>query len=227
MTERYTLYDIAPLSTRYKLPDGLPKGIKPSYNRRPGVLHPVILIKEGKRIAQRMLWGLQPDHAKDANSIFRFKTYNVKSEVIFTKPSTSNAIRTKRCLVPVDGFYQWRKTANGPEAFYITRADKQPFTLAGIHSSWKTPSGELEGTYSIVTCEANDDLAPISDRMPIVLHPEDEATWLDPETYDTTTLYRLMQSCPNGVLKATPVDAGIVAAKKHTADLIQPLSSRA
>lgn len=221
MTERYTLYDIALLRDRYTLPDGLPKGIKPSYNRKPGFAQPVILLRDGIRRAERMLWGFLPDHAKNANSIFRFKTYNVRSEVIFNKPSTSDAIRTQRCLVPVNGFYQWRKTDKGPQAHYVTRADGQPFSLAAVYSSWKKPDGEIQNTFSIITCESNNDIATISNRMPVVVHPNDEATWLNPEAYDANTLFDIMRPCPNGVLTITPVTPAIINAKSDTKSLIE------
>lgn len=225
MTERYTLYDIATLSDHYKLPDGLPKGVKQSYNRRPGAMHPVALLRDGVRKVELMLWGLLPDHAKDINSIFRFKTYNVRSELIFDKPSTSTAIRSQRCLVPVDGFYEWKKVAGTTQAHYVARADKQTFSLAGIYSSWQTPEGTLQHTFSIITCESNDDLADITDRMPILVHPDDETTWLNPEVYDTNTLYDIMRPCPNGVLRVTPIDPTIATTKTDTATLIQPRKS--
>lgn len=220
MIERYTLFDIGLLRDRYNLTDGLPKGIKPSYNRKPGMLQPVIIEQDGKRIAERMLWGFLPDHAKNTNSIFRFKSYAVKSEVIFTKPSTSTAIRTQRCLVPVNGFYVWHKTADGVVAFHVTRADKQPFSLAGVYSSWKTPDGAVERTFSVVTCEANDDLAEYTARMPVLVHPDDEASWLSADVYDATPLYAIMRPCPNGVLFLTPVDPRIATIKKDVATLI-------
>lgn len=226
MTERYTLYDIALLSDRFKLPDGLPKGVKPSYNRRPGTVHPVVLLRDGVRKVELMLWGLLPDHAKDTNSIFRFKTYNVRSELIFDKPSTSTAIRSQRCLIPANGFYDWHKAAGSTSAQYIARADKQVFSLAGVYSSWQAPDGTMQHTYSIITCDSNDDLADITNRMPILVHPEDEATWLDPEVYDANTLYDIMRPCPNGVLQLTAIAPAIATAKADNANLVAPLSTR-
>lgn len=223
MIERYTLFDIGQLSDRYALPGGLPKGIKPSHNRKPGVLQPIIYEREGQRIAERMLWGFLPDHAKNTNSIFRFKTFGVKSEAIFSKPSTATAIRTQRCLVPVNGFYVWHKTAEDTKAFYVTRRDKQLFSLAGVYSSWKRPDDTIEPTFSIVSCEANDDLHTITNRMPVLIHPDDESTWLSADTYDATPLYDIMRPCPNGVLVATAVNASVVSAKKDTPELIRPL----
>lgn len=220
MTERYTLYDIGLLRERYTLPEGLPKGIKPSYSRKPGFAQPVVLLRGGVRKAERMIWGFLPDHAKNTNSIFRFKTYNVRSEIIFTKPSTSDAIRTQRCLVPVNGFYQWKKTEEGMKAHYITRTDGKIFSLAGVYSSWKKPDGEIQNTFSVITCESNDDLSDISNRMPVVVHPDDETTWINPEAYDATTLFDIMRPCPNGVLSATQVSPAVATSKSDTKKLI-------
>lgn len=221
MIERYTLYDIGLISSRYALPDGLPKGIKPSYNRKPGVMQPVIFHHNGQRVADRMLWGFLPDHAKNTHSIFRFKSYMVRSEVIFTKPSTSDLIRLQRCLIPVNGFYQWAKTEQGPRAQYVTRTDGAVFSLAGVYSSWKKPDGQVQRTFSVITCDANDDLADMSGRMPVVVHPDDEATWLDPDTYDANSLFAIMRPCPNGVLQTTTVDPVIRTTKTDTAQLIE------
>ena len=224
MIERYTLYETGKLRDRFHLSLGLPRGVKPSYNRRPNTLHPVIVSRDQKPTAERMLWGLLPKHAKNTNSIFRFKTYSVKSDAIFAKATTSELIRTQRCLVPVNGFYMTTKTADGAQTYYITRQDKQLFSLAGVYDSWTQPDGVTLPTFSIVTCEANDDLESIDARMPVLVHPDDEAIWTDPTVSDATSLYDIMRPCPNGVLSITLVDSAIATTKKDTPDLIRPVA---
>lgn len=222
MIERYTLYDIALLRDRYTLPQGLPKGIKGSYNISPATNQPVVLLRDGVRVVEPILWGLLPGNARNTNSIFRHKTYNVRSELIFDKVSTSSAIREQRCLIPVNGFYQWQKTVNDKQAYYTTRTDRELFSLAGIYSSWKDVDGTITSTFSIITTESNQDLGVIADRMPVLVHRDDEATWLDPAIYDANTLYDIMRPCPDGVLKLTKVGPKVHSIKASGSSLIAP-----
>ncbi|MEP6710531.1 MAG: SOS response-associated peptidase [Candidatus Saccharibacteria bacterium] len=193
MTERYALFEIDKLRDRFQLPSGVPKGVKASYNISPTQVAPIVLIKDGVRAMERMKWGFIPHRAKDANSVFRYKTFMARSEDAFDKTTWQHAIRFSRCLIPANGFYEWQKTDDGKLAYFIRPKDQNVFALAGVYSSWRDPDGVEWGTFAVVTTMANKEMSVLSNRMPVILHPEDEATWLDPMIDDANTLYDLMR----------------------------------
>jgi putative SOS response-associated peptidase YedK len=220
MSERYALFEIENLRERYQLANGVPKGVKASYNISPVQLAPVVVNRNGVNELVRMKWGLIPQGAKDTNSVFRYKTFNVKSEGILTKPATRELVSTQRCIIPVNGFYQWHQTAEGKQAYFVRVKNQPIFSLAGIYSSWTDPEGKVVETYSIVTTQPNVEIATISRRMPVILHPEDEATWLDPSLESVSTLYGLMGPYTDGQLHIKQVGSAIDSKKVDGSELI-------
>lgn len=194
MSERYALYEIDKLRDRYKLPSGVPKGVKASYNISPTQIAPVVVIRDGVRVLERMKWGFIPIGAKDANSVFRYKTFAARSEDSFDKTTWKHAIRYSRCLIPANGFYEWQAITGGKKiAHFIRPKDQGVFSLAGVYSTWQDPEAVRWGMFAVVTTMANKEMSVLSNRMPVILHPEDEATWLDPMIDDANTLYDLMR----------------------------------
>ncbi len=198
MISRYALYDIAELSNRFHLSEGLPKGVKPHYNYSPTVSAPVIINHEGTSILKLMKWGLVAKGAKDTNSVFRYKTYNVPSENIFSRHSWEQAIRERRCLVPANGFYELNGSGK-KRAYYAQLEDKSLFAFAGIYSSWQDSEAITHGTYSILTTEATPDMPDSSTRMPVIIKREDETRWLDPAITDANSLYDMLRPYPGGL----------------------------
>ena len=225
MTSRYTLFQIDQLRDRFQLEDGLPKGIKKRYNIAPGQVTPVIVERGRVAKLEVMKWGFVPLNAKDANAIFRYKTYNAKSESIFDKASWKEAIRSRRCLVPTNGFYEWAITPDGKKPFFIRPKDQGLFCLAGIYSSWQNPEGVTWGTFSIVTTTPNREMETIHDRMPVILHPNDEAIWLDPSITDAGILYDFMRPYPNDMLLLNEVSTEVNSIKPDNARLMTRLPS--
>ncbi|MEO7904987.1 MAG: SOS response-associated peptidase [Candidatus Saccharimonadales bacterium] len=223
MSIRYALYDTKDLSNRFTPDAGLPKGIKPHYNINPTDSSPVVLIRDHKPTIELMKWGFIPHRAKDTNGVFRYKTFNAKSESIFDKSTWQSVIRTQRCLVPANGFYEWQTREGKKQPHFIHTADNKLFAFAGIYGSWADPDGREWGTFAIVTVDANDDMSPITDRMPVLVHKDDEATWLDPSVDDATSLYGIMRACPAGVLQHHTVSSDIDSRKIDKPSLIQPL----
>jgi putative SOS response-associated peptidase YedK len=223
MISRYPLYDIADLSSRFNLTEGLPKGVKPHYNNSPTVSAPVIVDREGTRVAKLMKWGLVAKGAKDTNSVFRYKTYNIPSEKIFSRHSWERAVRESRCLVPANGFYELNGSGK-KRAFYVQSSDKSLIGLAGVYSSWQDPEGVTHGTYSIITTEATDDMPDSSARMPIIIKPEDEARWLDPAVTDANSLYDMLRPHSMGQLVVHEVSPAVHSPKPNQPSLIDPLS---
>jgi putative SOS response-associated peptidase YedK len=120
-------------------------------------------------------WGLIPFWAKDEK--IGNKMINARAESIEEKPSYRNAFRQRRCLVPADGFYEW-KNENGKTALGSHMKDHQPFAMAGIWETWKNPEGKMIHSFSIITTSANELMKSIHERMPVILPPEFEETWL-------------------------------------------------
>jgi putative SOS response-associated peptidase YedK len=222
MISRYALYDIADLSSRFHLTEGLPKGVKPHYNNSPTISAPVIISHEGTRVAKLMKWGLVAKGAKDTNSVFRYKTYNIPSENILSRHSWEQAVRERRCLVPANGFYELNGSGK-KRAYYVQLKDKSLFAFAGVYSSWQDPEGTVHGTYSVITTEATSAMPDSSIRMPIIIKPEDEARWLDQTITDANSLYDMLRPYPSELLTVHEVSPAVHSPKPNQPDLIDRL----
>jgi putative SOS response-associated peptidase YedK len=225
MSSRYALFEIDKLRDRFALASGVPKGTKPHYNISPVQLVPVIVSRNNRNEMELMKWGFIPKGAANANSVFRYKTFNTRSEGIFDKPTWQTAIRSTRCLIPANGFYEWKKTADGKQPFYIKAADQSVFAFAGLYSSWIDPEGKEWGTCSIVTTNsgAESDMTP--SRLPVIVHPDDEADWLNPEISDINTLYRIMRPYDPDKLEISKVSDDINSVKIDIPRLIEKVTS--
>jgi putative SOS response-associated peptidase YedK len=230
MISRYSLYTTADLRDRFSLDSGLPKGIKPRYNIHPTFQAPVIVDRDNHPTVERMGWGLVPKGAKDTNSVFRYKTYNVPSEKILGKHSWETAVRHSRCLVPANGFYQLVGQGSEKQAYYMQLKESPLFAFAGIYSSWEN-AGVTHSTYSIVTSDAPHALRQLGDRMPIILSQSEEARWLDTSVTDASALFDMLASALFDMLRpisseqltVTEVSPDIHSLKIDTVKLITPL----
>lgn len=224
MINRYALFEIENLSKRFEVTDGVPSGTRRHYNISPAASAPVVLLREGARQIERKLWGIVPQNAKDTSAVFRYKTYAVRSEVALKKQSLAKAIRTQRCLVPANGWYEWRTVDGQKIPYFITLRDQSLFAMAGIYSSWTDPDGKESGTYGIMTIDSRS--SSTGDRLarPIVLRSDEEAVWLDPAIDDTTALYGMMKSYTDDVLSIVRVSEKVNSTKPNTPELITPLA---
>lgn len=222
MISRYSLYTTSDLRDRFGLASGLPKGVKPRYNIYPTLQAPVIISDNNHAIVEQMGWGLTPKGAKDANSVFRYKTYNVPSEKILAKHSWETAVRRNRCLVPANGFYQLDETGDKKRAYYIQLKGNAMVAFAGIYSKWE--DGEVtRATYSIITSEAPHQLRHIANRMPIILGVNEEYRWLDTSVTDANALFDMLRPIPGDQLLITEVSADIYSRKIDTPNFIVSL----
>jgi len=218
MISRYALYDISEISNRFELTDGLPKGIKPNYNNNPTKNAPIITNIEGSRAIKPMMWGLVAHGAKDTNSVFRYKTYNIASEKILSRHSWERAVRENRCLVPANGYYELNGSGK-KRANYVQLKDKGLFAFAGVYSSWEDPEGTTHGTFSVITIEAPNS----TNRMPVIIRREDEGRWLDPEITDTSSLYDMLRTYPSHLLDVYEVSSAVHSPKPNLPSLITPI----
>lgn len=224
MISRYALYDIAALSKRFLITQGLPKGIKPNYAVAPNTAAPVVIVEEGQRTIRRMNWGLLPAGAKDKNSVFRYKSYATPSETVFSRHSVRKAVHERRCIVPANGFYEL-SNHDKSRAFYAKVKNDQLRAFAGIYASWQDADGNTQESFSVLTTEATGDMPYKEMRMPIILRKEDEARWLDGSIADVGTLYSMVRPNDQGLVAVYEVGPEIHSAKQSSEALIRPLAS--
>jgi putative SOS response-associated peptidase YedK len=153
---------------------------EPRYNIAPTQNVPVIRqhTEQPKRLASRMRWGLIPFWSKDAS--IGFKMINARAETVATKPAFRESLRKRRCLIPADGFYEWKREGKAKQPFNFSMHDDSIFAFAGIWDRWKNPQGEVIETCSIITTTPNALLIDIHDRMPVILPLKHYDLWLDP-----------------------------------------------
>ena len=174
-----------------------------------GFTHPLLPVatNEQPTTVQPIRWGLIPTWIKDKTAAkdIATKTLNAKSETIFTLPSFRDSIVKRRCLVFVNGFFEWEHQGKETIPYFIYMPEHKPFAFGGIWSNWiDKETGELNTTCSIITTPANELMAKIHNdkkRMPLILNRDKWETWLSNKT-DTPTLQATMQSLPDGQLKA-------------------------
>lgn len=223
MTSRYALYEIDKISKRFAPDSGVPKGVKPSYNISPTQVVPVIVSRGGVNQIEVMKWGFVPAGAKDTSAVFRYKTFNARSEGIFDKPTWSTAVRSQRCLIPANGFFEWKVSPTGKNPFYIHPADVSLFAFAGLYSAWTDPEGKVWGMCSIVTTNSASESDMMPSRLPVIVHPDDEADWLNPAIGDINSLYKIMRPFSPDLLTITRVDDAINSTKINKPFLINKL----
>lgn len=223
MISRYALYDTAELRDHFNLTEGLPKGIKPRYNNSPTDDAPVIVMQNGMRIVKPMKWGLIAKGAKDTSSVFRYKTYNIPSERIFSKHSWERAVHEKRCLIPANGFYELSSSGSDKRAHFVQSKDRELLAFAGVYGSWEDPQGVTHGIFSLITIEAAHDTPSVGGRMPLVISRENEDRWLDPSVTDVGSLYEMLRPYPSELLSRHEVSAAIHSPRINQRSLIDPV----
>ncbi len=227
MTARYALYEIDKISRRFADGGDMPKGVKPRFNISPTQNVPVIVSRDGVKQIEVMKWGFIPAGAKDTTAVFRYKSYNARSGGIFDKPTWSKVIRDQRCLIPANGFFEWKTTASGKNPFYIHPTDMSLFAFAGVYSSWTDPEGKIWGMCSIVTTNSGSESDMVPSRLPVILHPDDEADWLNPAIGDINSLYRIMRPLDADMLTIIRVGEDVNSSKIDKPYLIDRLDRSA
>ena len=180
MCGRYTLATPNPAEVRGRFPIGETVDVRRRYNVAPGdEVLAVTTDKEGRPRGELLRWGLVPSWAKQPNT--GLKMINARVETVGERPAYRRAFERYRCLIVADGFYEWRRLPTGTkQAFHIARADGGLFAFAGLWSIWHGEDGQTLRTCTILTTAANTAIAPLHDRMPVILAPEAESAWLEP-----------------------------------------------
>jgi putative SOS response-associated peptidase YedK len=167
----------------------------PRFNIAPTQPIPVIRQnpKEPVRELSLMRWGLIPSWAKDSSAAACM--INARSETASIKPAFRDALKSRRCLIPADGFYEWAKTAKAKQPSCFELGEGELFAFAGLWDRWRNPSGTWLETCSILTTPPNALTAPVHDRMPVILDPDGYELWLDPGMQNVGAASELLKPC--------------------------------
>lgn len=219
MCGRYTLTNPDEIAERYHLTEA-PKDISPNYNVAPTHTMPVIVDDNGHNKLEMMRWGIPrfigPGKVKDV--------FNTRSDKAFW--SWKKLTMTKRVLVPTTGFYEWKATAGGKQPYFIHPKNQELFSFAGIWNIWKDAEGREFHVYSIITTEPNQEMTDVHNRMPVILHPEDEAAWLSPTNDNNIDeLGSLLRPFEDNGLELIAVSKDVNVAKTNEPRLVLPLNS--
>lgn len=214
MCGRYVLYDLEALYLHYDPPAKF--DMSPNFNVAPSQSMPIIT-QNGIEI---MRWGLIPRWAKDEKIGYRL--INARSESVFDKPIWKSAALNRRCLVPANGFYEWQRRQKGKQPFYIHPKDQSLFMFAGIWETWQHEDRELH-TYSILTTTPNKEMTAVHNRMPVILHKEDQAQWLAADTKED--LEPLLMPYADHMLEMFEVSKSVNVVKFNDNRLIMPINS--
>ncbi len=197
-----------------------------NFNVAPTTLVYVLHRQDGGRVLDVMSWGLVPSWSKDKTRAASM--INARSETLTEKPSFRNLVSEHRCILPIQGFYEWQNLASETkkpkkQAHYITRVDEQPMTLAGLWTIWKQPDSSLLRTCTIITTEANEILSPIHHRMPVILERDSVDIWLG----ESKALpHDLLVAAKNEIVKSEPTSRLDRAGNSSVAQLDDDSSGR-
>ena len=205
----------AELNLRFELEGGDAPYV-PRYNGAPTQLLAVITGEKPQKLSYYR-WGLIPPWAKDIS--IGNKMINARAETITEKASFRTPLFSKRCLVPADGFYEWQQDA-GKQPYRIFVKSNALFAMAGLWERWKSPTGEVVESFSIITTEANEFMKPIHNRMPVILKREDEKTWLGSK--DSVKILSLLKPYASEDMDAYPVSKLVNSPRNEAPSIIEP-----
>jgi putative SOS response-associated peptidase YedK len=193
---------------------------QPRCNAAPTSKLPVVISNDAGRILTLMRWGLIPSWAKDPK--IGYSTFNARAESLVTRAAFRGAWRARRrCLVLADGYYEWRHADKQP--FAIALANRGPMTLAGLWDAWRSPAGETIKSFAIITTTANALLAPLHDRMPVVIAPDCWGDWLGENSSPQRAAETLLRPYPDKAMAFWAVDRRVGNVKNDSPDLFDPL----
>lgn len=215
MCGRYSLWDIEHIQ---KIHDKSIKGynLKPRYNAAPGQIMPVVT-EDG---VEPMKWGLVPSWAKEMS--IGYKMINARAEGIEHKPAYGRLLKTHRCLVPANGFYEWSHQNHDKIPYYITVKGKPLIYFAGLWDHWFDAEKKEFKTFTIITTSANSFMAKIHDRMPVILEKDEETPWLEEKEF--INFQKVLDPYPNTKMQAWPVSTLVNRPANDTPEVIKKVA---
>lgn len=211
LTHQFRKFDTLPGVSFY--------GVAPRYNIAPTSEIPVVRQSAPDLYRlDRMRWGLVPHWSREPS--VKFSTFNARAETASSKAAFRDSFKHRRCLIPSSGFYEWKQVGSKKEPYYFTDAEEKGLAFAGLWDHWR---GETEELYSctILVCPSNELLAPIHDRMPVILEEGDYTRWLDPDT-STEDVQTLLRPLPAALMKGWPVGPAVGNTRNEAPSLIEP-----
>jgi len=223
MCGRYTLKTpVERLSEKFQFPEIIP--LKRRYNIAPS--QPVAVVRllpeERRRRLDLLDWGLIPARERDLRTAR--KPINAKAETVAELPSFRDAYRKRRCLIPADGFYEWKQEGGRKQPVYICMKDGEPFAFAGLWERWVREKDDFIESCTILTTEPNDLLEPIHNRMPVILDAKDYDLWLDPNVQEVSRLKPLLHPFPPEQMTYYPVNLRVNNPRHDDRLCVEPLS---
>jgi putative SOS response-associated peptidase YedK len=195
----------------------------PRHNVAPTQPIPVVIFENGARHFRLMRWGLVPAWVENAREFSLL--INARAETVAEKPAFKNAMKRRRCLIPADGYYEWRATANRKRPYFIHRRDGVPIGLAGLAETWIGPNGEELDTVAIVTAPASADLAPLHNRVPVTIAHGDFDRWLDCGAHGVEEVMALLKPPREGEFAWHEVSTRVNRVANDDAQLILPITA--
>jgi putative SOS response-associated peptidase YedK len=197
---------------------------RPRYNIAP--TQPVLIVRkeQGKKIRHftTMRWGLIPSWAKDMS--IGTKTLNARSETVTTKPAFRDSILAKRCLIPADGFYEWRKMGSVKQPYCFEVGEGEVFALAGLWDQWTSPDGEVIESCTILTTTPNSLVADLHDRMPVIVPSDKYELWLDPDVTDFKAIRDILKPYDATAMRLYPVNRKLNNSNNDDAESASPVT---
>jgi putative SOS response-associated peptidase YedK len=196
------------------------------YNVAPTDEALVVVQRDDRRAITAYRWGLVPHWATDLKAGSRM--FNARAETLTSSPAFRAAFQRRRCLVPVDSFYEWKREGSVRQPYRVVREDGRPLALAGLWAGWRDPSSDPESpvivrTFTIVTSSPNDAVADLHDRMPVIVPDSAWERWLDPSPVDTGELQGLLQPTDDIALRIYAVSRAVNDVRRDGPELIEPL----
>ncbi len=220
MCGRYTLYTSPEQLAKHFQVQPL-VALAPRFNIAPAQTVPAVRQGLAGRELVMLRWGLVPCWAREEKTGYRM--INARAETVAAKPAFRTAFQQRRCLIPADGFYEWRPGPTGKQPYYITLKDGDPFAFAGLWEHWEAEDGHSVESCTIIVTTANPLVQAIHDRMPVILDVQNYVSWLDTRRFNAARLEALLQPYPAERMQAWPVSPRVNSPKNSDAGCIAPL----
>lgn len=212
IAEQFSLFDLPSLSPRYNIAPTQTVAVVRQVGEAGGAGRELVNLR----------WGLIPHWAKDP--AIGNRMINARSESVAEKPAYRTALRRRRCLVAADGFYEWQPGGRRKQPHFIHMKDDRPFGFAGLWETWEGPENSYIESCTIITTDANALMAPIHDRMPVIVDPKDYGLWLDTSVQDPAPILPLLRPFQGDLLVAEPVGTRVNSPANDDAACIAPLN---
>lgn len=221
MCSRYALWAVNDLGRRFLIVDPT-IGFRSHFTIAPRSENPVVVAAGDTNRIRIMQWGLVPHWSKDLRSTPC--PVNARAKSLAEKPMFRQLLQQNRCLIPANGFFEWKKEGTRKLPFYFHRQDNALFSFAGLYDTWRSPAGEILASYTIITTEANALMAPVHDRMPVILTQEAERRWLSRDALSPAEMSGILAPCDAGMLEAHLVSQRVNSQAADDETLIAPIT---